>query len=145
MASITIGELARAAGVPTSTVRFYERRGLITPQSRSESNYRLYGPAATDRLRFIVAAKEAGFVLADVRVLLDFSDGVTAPCGEVQTLIEDRLRKTREQRERLEEVDRRLSSWLRACRRAEKTGRCEVVDRLRGAEQPVRRKSRRPA
>ena len=140
-----IGELAEAAGVPTSTVRFYERRGLITPAGRSDSNYRLYGTASLERLRFIVAAKDAGFALADVRALLDFSDGVTAPCREVQTLIEDRLRKTRAQRERLEEVDRRLSSWLRSCRRAENAGRCDVVDRLRGGKQPCKKKSRRPA
>lgn len=40
--AMTIGELARAAGVPTSTVRFYERRGLLKPDARTQANYRTY-------------------------------------------------------------------------------------------------------
>lgn len=149
MAALTIGELAQAGGVPTSTVRYYERRGLLAPTARSDSNYRLYGPASVDRLRFIVAAKAAGFALGDITALLDFADGGTQPpCHEVQTLIEDRLGRTRSQMERLSEIDRRLSSWLTACRRSEKAGRCDVVDRLRtgptAAGQKTRKKSRKP-
>lgn len=142
---LTIGELADAAGVPTTTVRFYERRGLVSPDGRSESNYRLYGEASLERLRFIAAAKDAGFALGDIRALLDFADGVTPPCREVQHLIEERLARTRAQMERLGEIDTRLSSWLRACKRAEKRGRCEVVDRLHASKNPVRKKSRKGA
>jgi MerR family mercuric resistance operon transcriptional regulator len=142
---LTIGELADATGVPTTTVRFYERRGLIAPEWRSEANYRLYGEASLERLRFIVAAKDAGFALGDVRALLDFADGATPPCREVQELIEQRLARTRAQMERLGEVDRCLSSWLHACKRAEKCGRCEVVDRLHAREKPDRKKSRNRA
>jgi len=140
---LTIGELADAAGVPTTTVRFYERRGLIAPDGRSESNYRLYGEESLERLRFIVAAKDAGFALGDIRALLDFDDGVTAPCREVQELIEQRLARTRAQMERLGEIDEHLSSWLRACKRAEKEGRCEVVERLHAREKPDRKQSRK--
>lgn len=142
---LTIGELADAAGVPTTTVRFYERRGLIAPEGRSEANYRLYGEPSVGRLRFIVAAKDAGFALVDIRALLDFDDGVTAPCREVQHLIEERLARTRIQKERLDEIDKRLSSWLRACRRAEKEGRCEVVERLHACERLDRKKPRKGA
>ena len=142
---LTIGELADAAGVPTTTVRFYERRGLVSPEGRSESNYRLYGETSLERLRFIVAAKDAGFALGDVRALLDFADGATPPYREVQELIEQRLARTRVQMERLGEIDRRLSSWLRACKRAEKCGRCEVVDRLHAPKNSNRKKSRNRA
>jgi len=142
---LTIGELADAARVPTTTVRFYERRGLIAPEGRSEANYRLYSDASLERLRFIVAAKDAGFALGDVRALLDFADGATPPCQEVQHLIEERLSRTRAQKQRLDEIDKRLSSWLRACKRAEKEGRCEVVERLHAREKPGREKPRKGA
>lgn len=142
---LTIGELAEAAGVPTTTVRFYERRGLVSPEGRSDSNYRLYGDASLERLRFIVAAKDAGFALGDVRALLDFADGVTPPCHEVQELIEQRLARTRAQMKRLGEIDKRLSTWLRACKRAEKEGRCEVVDRLHNRQMSNRKKFRNGA
>lgn len=142
---LTIGEIADAAGVPTTTVRFYERRGLVSPEGRSDSNYRLYGDASLERLRFIVAAKDAGFALGDVRALLDFADGATPPCQEVQHLIEERLSRTRAQKERLDEIDKRLSTWLRACKRAEKEGRCEVVDRLHNRQMSNCKKSRKGA
>ena len=56
----TIGELARAAGVPTSTVRYYEREGIVRPAGRSGSNYRLYSQQEIERLRFIRAAQGTG-------------------------------------------------------------------------------------
>lgn len=67
---LSIGELARRAGVPASTVRHYERRGLLQPGGRTGGNYRLYGPAELARLRFIRAARASGFRLADVGELL---------------------------------------------------------------------------
>jgi DNA-binding transcriptional MerR regulator len=42
----TIGQLAKAIGVPASTIRFYERTGLFKPDARTDSNYRLYGDLA---------------------------------------------------------------------------------------------------
>jgi len=127
---MTIGALADAAEAPVSTVRFYERRGLLAPEGRSAANYRLYGSASLERLRFILAAKDAGFALADIRSMLDFEDGIEPVCERVQGLIEDRLRRARSQRKRLEEVERRLSAWLRACKQCERSGRCQVIKRL---------------
>ena len=67
---LTIGRLAEQAGVPVSTVRYYERRGLLAPEERSPSRYRLYGPAVLRRLRFIRAAQRSGFTLEDIRRIL---------------------------------------------------------------------------
>src|SRR2546428_13599355 len=87
----TIGQLAQAAGVPTSTVRFYERARLLRPGSRTDANYRIYDPPALERLVFIRAAQAIGFTLEDITSLLNFRDGKTAPCKEVQEMIEARL------------------------------------------------------
>lgn len=126
----TIGELARAAGVPTTTVRFYERQRLLVPDARSGSNYRLYGAASLDRLRFIRSAQAAGFTLGDIRSLLDFKDGATPPCREVQALIESRLKLVAEQLEHLHHVQAVLGKWLTMCRKAERSGRCRVIEGL---------------
>ncbi len=72
---MTIGQLASAAGVPISTVRFYERRRLVLPSTRTSGNYRLYDSADVDRVRFIQRAQTLGFTLTDVEVLLRFSSG----------------------------------------------------------------------
>ncbi|MCI0657218.1 MAG: MerR family transcriptional regulator, partial [Acidobacteria bacterium] len=80
---LTIGQLAKEAGVPTSTVRYYERSQILQPEGRTQGNYRIYGPGALERLRFIRAAQSHGFTLDDIESLFAFRDGGTAPCKEV--------------------------------------------------------------
>ncbi len=114
---LTIGELAKAADVPTSTVRYYERAGILRPSGRSAGNYRVYSQSELERLRFIRAAQATGFTLEDVKALLR-----PAACGKVQGLIEERLADVAERRV--------LRASLTECREHEESGRCRVVDEL---------------
>jgi MerR family redox-sensitive transcriptional activator SoxR len=66
---LTIGELARRAGMSTSAIRYYESVGLVAPERRS-SGRRLYGELAVERLALISFAKDIGFSLGQVRQLL---------------------------------------------------------------------------
>jgi len=66
---LTIGELARRAGMSTSAIRYYESVGLVEPERRS-SGRRLYGELAVERLALISFAKDIGFSLGQVRQLL---------------------------------------------------------------------------
>ena len=127
----TIGELARRAGVAASTVRFYERRGLLEAAGRSRANYRIYGPRAEERLGFIRSAQQAGFTLKDIEVLLGFRDDRTPSCGGVQALIVSRLELVEAESRRLVQVERMLRGWLSVCREAEASGRCGVLEGLR--------------
>lgn len=127
---LTIGGLSRAAGVPTSTVRFYERRGLLRPDGRSRGNYRVYGEASLARVRFIRAAHDAGFTLADTARLLEELDGGPECCRHVQGLVADRLEKAAAQIEQLERARGVLSRWLAECRRAATAGRCVILEHL---------------
>ena len=126
----TIGELAKRVGVPTSTVRYYERRGLLMPGGRSGSNYRLYDQIALERLQFMRAAQAAGFTLTDISVLLEFKEGDFPPSKEVQALISERLEKIAEQLRHLKRAQKVLKSWLVVCHEAERTGRCGVIEGL---------------
>ena len=67
---MTIGKLAKATGVRESTIRFYERRALLRPASRSSGNCRLYGREAAKQLTFIGAAQAAGFELPETKAIL---------------------------------------------------------------------------
>ena len=133
----SIGQLARAADVPTSTVRYYERRGLLRPDSRSKGNYRIFGTDALERLRFVRSAQAAGFTLSDITALMEFRDGDAAPCKEVQDLIAARLGKVVEQIKHLKVVDRMLREWMKVCREAERSGRCGVLE---GLQSPKKKK-----
>ena len=137
----TIGQLAIAAGLPTSTLRYYERAGLLKPTGRSEGNYRLYGEEALERLRFIRAAQATGFTLDDVTWMLGHRHASAASCREVQGLIEDRLLEIKLRMEDLRHVERVLRSALDACRKTEAPGHCELIDRLSQASCPSPKRS----
>lgn len=113
-----------------STLRYYERTGILEPDQRSDSNYRLYTGAALQRLRFIRAAKQAGFTLDDISTLLDVQDGVSAPCKEVEHLIEHRLDELDRHLADLKNVRKTLTSLGRLCEDAEDKEHCEVLDQL---------------
>jgi DNA-binding transcriptional MerR regulator len=84
---LTIGRLAERSGVPISTLRYYERLGLLRPQRRSEGGFRIYGEEAVERLRFIKSAQALGIPLRDVRRILAVRDEGLAPCRHVLELL----------------------------------------------------------
>lgn len=136
----TIGALSRAAEVPTTTVRYYERAGLLPAEGRTGGNYRAYTDRSLERLHFIRAAQANGFTLDDVRRLLDFQDGVLDACQDVQSLIEARLRDLEHRMKQLRTVRGALRSSLQACHRGAATGRCQVLDGLAEGRSGERRK-----
>jgi DNA-binding transcriptional MerR regulator len=77
----TIGQLARRAGMRTSTLRFYEEQGLLVPARRNEAGYRLYAPQAEQVLRFIQRAQHLGFSLGDIHVLLHAEQDTSLEVG----------------------------------------------------------------
>ncbi len=99
--SMTIGALARRLNVSTSTLRFYEREGLLVPERRSASGYRLYPPSAEQTLRFIRRAQRLGFALNDIRLLLQ-GDGEAGSGDDVMGIAEQRFL----------DIERRLTEML---------------------------------
>src|SRR5881397_809545 len=81
----TIGELARAVGVGVSTVRYYERAGLLPQPDRTASSYRLYRDEAVARLRFIRRAQQLGFTLEEIKGLLELRVSRHTTCADVQS------------------------------------------------------------
>ena len=70
MAGLTIGKLAAAEGVGVETVRYYQRRGLLSQPERRGSGYREYSESDRARLVFIRRARRLGFTLAEIADLL---------------------------------------------------------------------------
>jgi len=65
-----IGELATRTGLPTSTIRFYEARGLLNAVSRQANGYRSYPPEAVAVLSIITSAQQTGFSLEEIKQVL---------------------------------------------------------------------------
>jgi DNA-binding transcriptional MerR regulator len=94
--ALTIGEVARLAGLPVKRIHYYERRGLLEPPPRSESGYRLYGAEEVARLEFVKRAKLLGLTLEEVRELValaaDCNEGEIVP--RLEEVLAEKLRET---------------------------------------------------
>jgi len=84
-------DAARAAGVSTSTLRHYERVGLLPKVQRSPSGYRRYSEATVARVLVIQRALVVGFSLAEIRKVLAVRDAGGAPCQNVRAMVASRL------------------------------------------------------
>jgi len=85
-----IGELAKATGVSTDTLRHYERKGLLRPQ-RSDNGYREYPKHAVERVRMIRQALGVGFTLDELKAVFNVFDRGGAPCHDVRSLAATKL------------------------------------------------------
>jgi DNA-binding transcriptional MerR regulator len=126
----TIGQLAHAARVPASTVRYYERIGLLSPEGRTAGNYRLYGEGAVVCLRFIRAAQGIGLTLEQITALLQLRDSTPSVCQDVQVLIEERLSDLEQRMADLRHVRGVLKATLTKCRETQWSGHCHIIETL---------------
>ena len=78
-----IGELAERASTSVKTIRYYDRIGVLRPDERSESGYRLCGEDALDRYRFVRAAQAVGLRLGEIREIIALRDRGETSCGFV--------------------------------------------------------------
>ncbi|WP_369060913.1 helix-turn-helix domain-containing protein [Caulobacter sp. 73W] len=115
--TLTIGDLARAAGVKVETVRYYERIGLLPTPPRTAGNYRAYGEAERGRLAFIRRARELGFPIDQVRTLLDLADQRDQSCATVDTLAHAHLAVVERKIADLQALGRELSGMIDQCGR----------------------------
>lgn len=128
-----IGELAQQSGVEASTIRYYERIGLMPPPMRTASGYRDYSDDAAARLGFIQAAQSIGFSLGEIRETLAFRDRGEAPCGHVAALIERNAEQLRQRIVRLQEMRGELlmlAEKARACGLEDPSGAafCHIIE-----------------
>ena len=105
MAELTIGEVAKRAGLATSAIRFYEAEGLI-PRTARRSGWRVYDESIVDRLALIHLAKSAGFTVAEIKKLQGGFARKTPPGERWRALA---VQKLEELEERIREAERMKS------------------------------------
>src|SRR5688572_27027868 len=88
---LTIGQLAKRAGVNLETIRYYERRGLLSEPPRRASGYRQYRPDVVARIRFIKRAQELGFSLNEIHELLSLRVEAATVCSDVKQRAEAKV------------------------------------------------------
>lgn len=112
-----IGELGDAAGLPTQTIRFYERRGLLPDPERGTNGYRKYDDSTLTRLHFISAAQAAGLTLAEIGSIVELRDDGTVPCTHVAGLVENKLAAVRARIRNLAALEAEVEALVERSRR----------------------------
>lgn len=123
-------ELAGQAGVNAETLRYYERRGLLTEPPRTPRGYRDYPDATVELLRFIKRAQELGFTLDEVEELLHLDAGGPDSCDTARALAEHR-RADLEQRIRdLQRMHDSLAALVATCDLPRADRSCALLDAI---------------
>ena len=134
MKPLTIGQVAKQAGIGVETVRFYEREGLIEEPGRKASGYRQFDEAVIARLRFIRRAKDLGFTLSEIKDLLSLKVDPHTTCADVKQRAQGKIEDIESRIASLQRMKRALTKLSKACSGSGTTGDCPILDALDGEE-----------
>jgi DNA-binding transcriptional MerR regulator len=133
------GELAEQAGVGVETLRYYERRGLLTARGRSAAGYREYDEGSLQRVRFIRRAQALGFTLEEIAELLDLACDGRSTCGEVRRRAEAKADELDERIASMGTLRDALRDLAAECHAAPGGPACPFLDRLMRREDDLDR------
>ncbi|QKO23386.1 MerR family DNA-binding protein [Rhodoferax sp. BAB1] len=132
---MTIGDLAKVAGVNVETIRFYQRKGLMPEPDRPVGSIRRYGPTNQSRLNFIKAAKRLGFSLDETAQLLQLEDG--ASCAQARVKAEVKLAEVRLKLADLQRMEAALSGLILLCGAGKRNVRCPLIAAMERHQVPL--------
>lgn len=128
MDHLTIGQVAREAGIHKETIRYYQSLGLVSEPERRHRSIRRYGAPTVARLQFIRRAQQLGFTLDEVGKLLLLEDGQS--CGATRKLAEHKLAIIKKRIADLNRMRRLLEGLIEECRRGKRPRACPIISTL---------------
>jgi len=126
----TIGEIAKQAAVHVETLRYYERRGLVSKPPRTGANYRYYPRETVQRVRFVKRAQELGFSLNEIKELLSLRAAPKARCADVRDRAEAKISDIEARIRSLRRMKKALSGLLAECEGQRPISECPILESL---------------
>lgn len=133
MTSLTIGQVAKESKTTIDTVRFYERKNLISPASRKASGYRQFHPRVINHIAFIRSAKALGFTLKDIGGLLSIWQNPNATAGEVKKKAREKIADIDAKIKQLTAIREELQSLTDACSGNGPASQCPIIEGIETA------------
>lgn len=127
---MTIGVVAKLSEVNIQTIRFYERKGLVLPEARSDSGYRQYTEDAVRRVRFIKHAQEIGFSLREISELLALRIDDATTCASVRNKAEEKIADVEDKIRKLEQIRGALNGLVAQCDIGKPVSDCPILEAL---------------
>jgi DNA-binding transcriptional MerR regulator len=140
-----ISTVAKAAGVSTHTLRYYERVGLLPDTDRLASGYREYDEATVDLVRFIKNAQELGFALREVRQLIDLRQRRSRSQLVVRKLAVAKVADLERRIQNLLSMKAELEQLVRTCSQAAPEKPCVIIEALDSGERTIHSLTRVPS
>lgn len=132
-APLTIGSLAKAAGVNVETIRYYQRIGLIDEPTKPQHGFRTYPAVTLQRVKFIKRAQQLGFSLQEIDELLELGSGSSEnTCSDVRVRAEQKVLQINQQIQDLEGLRRSLNQLITSCNKDDGHAACPLVETLLG-------------
>ncbi len=126
---MNIGQASKASGVSQRMIRHYEKLDLIPAPPRRDSGYRDYSEADLHRLRFIANARDLGFPIEEIRVLLDLWNDRSRASAEVKALATARAEELQRKAAALEAMRRTLVDLAERCH-GDARPDCPIIEEL---------------
>jgi MerR family copper efflux transcriptional regulator len=130
MEQLTIGQVARQAGVTVETVRYYEKQGLLMKPARSAAGYRLYPGDAVQRLQFVLRAKNLGFTLREIVELLNLRADPRVSCADIRRQATAKIADIDRRMRALAAMKAALSRLADECSTATPVNKCPILEAL---------------
>ncbi len=122
--------MAARAAVNPQTLRYYERRGLLSRPARSAGGYRMYHAAAVQRVRFIRRAQQLGFTLAETEMLLRLAEGGPNSCANARALATEKIDDLRRRIAELQVSQNGLERLVATCELPQGQRECPILHAL---------------
>ena len=127
---MTIGKVAKLAGVGVETIRFYEPEGLLNKPKRRQSGYRVFTSEVVARIRFIKKAKQLGFSLREVRELLFLRVDSRATAADLKKRVDGKISEIDDRLQDLKRMRAGLVRLSKAYTGKGPVGDCPLLDAL---------------
>ena len=128
---MNIGQAAEKSGVSAKMIRYYEQIGLISPPSRTDSNYRIYGAEEVHVLRFVKRARTLGFSVEETSALLGLWQDRTRASAEVRDIASSHIVALETKIAELQGMVKTLSHLVHCCA-GDNRPDCPILDDLAG-------------
>lgn len=109
---LTASVLAKKSDVPIYTVRHYTKIGLLKPSRHPRNGYKVYQFSDATLLRFIMAAKDLGFTLAEIAQIMAEAKHGNSPCPMVREIVEQRIEENKKKIHEMQKLQKKMTAAL---------------------------------
>lgn len=128
---MNIGKLAKASGVSSKLIRYYESIGLLPPPERTENNYRVYRSNDVHTLRFIKRSRSLGFSIEEIQKLLGLWQDKERASAEVKALATKHIQELNQRIAEMVSMRDTLQNLATHCH-GDKNPECPILEDLAG-------------